>query len=47
MNYEFTKNPRDYCVYITRAGDKIVFLVLYDDDIPLATNDISLLMEIK
>ena len=40
-------NIVDDCVYRKFNGSKYIFLVLYVDDILLATNDIGLLYETK
>ena len=37
----------DQCIYQKVSGSKICFLVLYMDDILLATDDKSLLYEVK
>ena len=37
----------DQCIYHKVSGSKIIFLVLYIDDILLATNDLGLLHEVK
>ena len=37
----------DQCIYQKVSGSKICFLVLYVDDILLATNDKNLLYEVK
>ena len=37
----------DQCIYQKVSGSKICFLVLYVDDILLATNDIGLLYQVK
>ena len=47
MSCWFVQNPDDVCVYIKKVGDKVIFFVLYVDDILLAGNDVSLLMKIK
>ena len=36
-------NPADECIYHKFSGSKYIFLVLYVDDILLATNDLNLL----
>ena len=40
-------NLADDCIYHKFSGTKYIFLVLYVDDILLATNDIGLLHETK
>ena len=37
----------DHCIYQKVSGSKICFLVLYVDDILLATNDKGMLYEVK
>ena len=46
-SYGFVENVMDQCIYQKVSGSKICFLVLYVDDILLATNDKSLLHEVK
>ena len=37
----------DNCIYHKVSGSKIYYLVLYVDDILLATNDVKTLYEVK
>ena len=46
-SFGFKENIADRCIYIKVSGSKIIFLVLYVDDILLATNDLGLLNETK
>jgi len=46
-SYGFEENAVDDCVYQKFSGSKYLFLVLYVDDILLASNDISFLQETK
>ena len=46
-SFGFVENPMDQCIYQKVSGSKICFLVLYVDDILLATNDKGLLHEVK
>ena len=46
-SFGFEENIMDQCIYQKVSGSKICFLVLYVDDILLATNDKSLLYEVK
>ncbi|CAL9124714.1 unnamed protein product, partial [Musa textilis] len=46
-SFGFIENPMDQCIYQKVSGSKICFLVLYVDDILLATNDKGLLHEVK
>ena len=43
----FKEDIVDRCIYMKDSGSKHIFLVLYVDDIFLATNDIDLLVETK
>ena len=46
-SFDFEENIMDQCIYQKVSGSKICFLVLYVDDILLATNDKGLLNEVK
>ncbi|KAK6149332.1 hypothetical protein DH2020_016857 [Rehmannia glutinosa] len=46
-SFVFEENIMDECIYRKVNGSKICFLVLYVDDILLATNDKGLLYEVK
>jgi hypothetical protein len=46
-SFSFVENIMDQCIYLKVNGSKICFLVLYVDDILLATNDKGLLYEVK
>ena len=46
-SYGFETNLVDDCVYHKFSGSKFIFLVLYVDDILLASSDIGLLHETK
>ena len=37
----------DSCIYLKISGRKFIFLILYVDDILLASNDLGLLMDVK
>jgi hypothetical protein len=43
----FKENIKDNCVYAKFKSGKYIFLILYVDDILLASNDVSLLRETK
>ena len=43
----FKKNIVDRCIYLKVNGSEVIFLILYVDDILLATNDLRLLHETK
>ena len=45
--FSFKENTIDQCIYQKINGSKFIFLVLYVDDILLASNDIGLLHETK
>ena len=45
--YGFEKSPDEPCVYKRIQGTKVVFLVLYIDDILLIGNDIEVLSSVK
>jgi hypothetical protein len=47
MNFRFKENIEDNCVYIKFKNGKYIFLILYVDDILLASSDVSLLLETK
>ena len=47
ISFGFEMNLADDCIYHKFSGSKFIFLVLYVDDILLATNDIGLLHETK
>lgn len=47
FSFGFVENIMDECIYLKFSGSKICFLVLYVDDILLATNDKGLLHEVK
>ena len=46
-SFGFVENVMDQCIYVKVSGSKVCFLVLYVNDILLATNDKSLLHEVK
>ena len=46
-SFGFTENIMDQCIYHKISGSKIIFLVLYVDDILLASSDLGLLHEVK
>jgi hypothetical protein len=47
ISYSFIENLVDQCIYLKVSGSKVIFLVLYVDDILLASNDLGLLHETK
>jgi hypothetical protein len=46
-SYGFVENFVDQCIYLKVSGSKVIFLVLYVDDILLASNDLGLLHDTK
>jgi len=47
VSFGFKENIVDKCIYLKVNGSKFIFLILYVDDILLATNDLGLLSETK
>ena len=47
MSIQSKENVEDNCVNTKFKNGKFIFLVLYVDDILLASSDVSLLLEIK
>jgi len=47
VSFGFETNAIEYCVYHKFSGSKYIFLLLYVDDILLATNDKKILHETK
>jgi hypothetical protein len=45
--FGFKENVEDNCVYAKFKNGKYIFLILYVDDILLASSDVNLLMETK
>ena len=43
--FGFKENTVDWCIYLKVSESKVIFLILYVDDILLATNDFGLLHE--
>ena len=46
-SFGFVENPMDQCIYQKVSGSKTCFLVLYVDDILLATNDKGMMHRVK
>jgi hypothetical protein len=46
-NFGFKENVEDNCVYAKFKNRKYIFLILYVDDILLASSDVGLLLETK
>ncbi|XP_068487137.1 uncharacterized protein [Phaseolus vulgaris] len=47
VSFGFKENIIDRCIYLKVSGSKFIFLILYVDDILLATNDLGLFSETK
>jgi len=47
VSFGFEENIVDRCIYLKFNGSKVIFLILYVDDILLTTNDLGLLHETK
>lgn len=45
--FSFQENKMDECVYLKISGSKVIFLVLYVDDILIASSDLTLLQTTK
>jgi hypothetical protein len=45
--FGFKENVEDNCVYVKFKNGKYIFLILYVDDILLASSDVNLLLETK
>ena len=43
----FKENEEDNCIYAKFKSGKFIFLILYVDDILLASSDVGLLLELK
>jgi hypothetical protein len=46
-SFGFKENEEDNCIYAKFRSGKFIFLILYVDDILLASSDVSLLLETK
>jgi hypothetical protein len=46
-NFGFKENEEENCIYAKFRNRKFIFLILYVDDILLASSDVSLLLETK
>jgi len=44
-SFDFKENTVDWCIYLKVSGSKFLFLILYFNDILLASSDLSLLHE--
>ena len=43
----FTKRKTDQCVYFKLIGDRVIYLVLYVDDMLLGGNDKEIIQDLK
>ena len=43
----FTRSKADHCVYFKLIGDRVIYLVLYVDDMLLTGNDKEIIHEVK
>jgi len=46
-SYGFVENTVDRCIYMKVSGSMFIILVLYVDDILLATNNVAMLHDVK
>jgi hypothetical protein len=46
-SFGFKENEEDNCIYVKFRSENFIFLILYMDDILLASSDVSLLLETK
>ena len=46
-SFGFSENPVDHCMYLKVSGSKFIILILYVDDILLASNDLGIIHETK
>ena len=46
-SFGFSENPVDHCIYLKVSGSKFIILILYVDDILLASNDLGIIHETK
>jgi hypothetical protein len=45
--FRFKENEEDNCIYAKFKNEKVIFIVLYVDDILLASSNVHLLLETK
>jgi len=43
----FTRRKSDHCVYFKLIGDRVIYLVLYVNDISLVGNDKEIIQDLK
>ena len=46
-SFRFKENTVDQCIYMKVSGSKVIFPIMYVDDILLAIDDLDLLHETK
>uniref|UniRef100_A0A2N9HUJ9 Reverse transcriptase Ty1/copia-type domain-containing protein n=1 Tax=Fagus sylvatica TaxID=28930 RepID=A0A2N9HUJ9_FAGSY len=46
-SFGFKENTVDWCIYLKESGSEFIFLILYVDDILLASSDLGILHETK
>ena len=46
-SFGFINNKFDQCIYMKVSGSKFIFMVLYVDDILLASSDVNVLNDTK
>jgi len=47
ISFGFKKNTVNQCIYLKVSRSKVIFLILYVDDILIATNDLGVLHKTK
>ena len=47
VSFGFKKNTIDQCIYLKVNGSKVIFLIMYVNNILLATNDLGIFHETK
>ena len=45
--FGFTRSKEDHCVYFKLIGDRVIYLVLYVDDMLLIGNDKEIIQDLK
>ena len=45
--FGFTRSKEDHCVYFKLIGDRVIYLVLYEDDMLLIGNDKEIIQDLK
>ena len=43
----FTRSKEDHCIYFKLIGDRVIYLVLYVDDMLLIGNDKEIIQDLK